>query len=48
MNALLQEIIDQEVYKEDYEQITVKLLFEEIPYQDAIHKLQRIIDYNLF
>ena len=35
MNRLLQEIIDKEVYKADYENITMKMLFEDIPYEIA-------------
>lgn len=48
MNALLQEIIDKEIYKKDYEDITAKMLFEDVPYITAIKTLQRIVDYKLF
>ena len=48
MNALLQEIIDNDVYKKDYENITAKLLFEEVSYNDVIKRLQEIVDCNLF
>lgn len=48
MNLLLQEIIDRDVYKEDYEKITSKMLFEEVPYDVAIKALQHIVDYQLF
>ena len=48
MNLLLQEIIDKDVYKEDYEKITSKMLFEEVPYDVAIKALQHIVDYQLF
>ena len=41
-------VVETSLYIKAYEQITVKLLFEEISYQDAICTLQRIIDYNLF
>lgn len=48
MNSLLQEIIDKEIYKKDYEDITVKMLFEEVSYDVAIKALKTIADYSLF
>lgn len=48
MNGLLQEIIDKEVYKADYENITMKMLFEDIPYEVAIGKLKKVLEYKLF
>ena len=48
MNALLQEIIDKDVYKKDYEDITEKMLFKEVPYATAIKALQKIVDCKLF
>ena len=48
MNVLLQEIIDKDIYKKDYEDITAKMLFEDVPYISAIKTLQRIVDYKLF
>lgn len=48
MNSLLQEIVDKAVYKKDYEDITQKMLFEEVPYQIAILALQKIVDCKLF
>lgn len=48
MNRLLQEIIDKEVYKADYENITMKMLFEDIPYEVAIGKLKKVLEYKLF
>ena len=48
MNALLQEIIDKDIYKKDYENITEKMLFEDVPYATAIKTLQKIVDYKLF
>ena len=46
MNILLQEIIDKDIYKKDYEDITAKMLFEDVPYISAIKALQRIVDYK--
>lgn len=48
VNSLLQEIIEKAVYKKDYEDITEKMLFEEVPYDIAIQALQNIVDYELF
>lgn len=48
MNRLLQEIIDKEVYKADYENITMKMLFEDIPYEVAIGRLKKVLEYKLF
>ena len=48
MNSLLQEIIDKAIYKNDYEDITVKMLFEEVSYDVAIKALKTIADYSLF
>ena len=48
MNVLLQEIIDKDFYKKDYENITEKMLFEDVPYSTAIKTLQKIVDYKLF
>lgn len=48
MNVLLQEIIDKDIYKKDYENITEKMLFEDVSYATAIKTLQKIVDYKLF
>ena len=48
MIDLLQEIIDKDIYKKDYEDITEKMLFEDVPYSTAIKTLQKIVDYKLF
>lgn len=48
MNALLQEIVDKAVYRQDYEDITAKILFEEVPYETAVAALQKIIDSGIF
>ena len=48
MNKLLQEIIDEEAYKKDYEDITMKMLFEETDYETAVIKLQQVVTYGLF
>lgn len=48
MNALLQEIIDKAVYKQDYEEITEKILFEEVTYETAAAALQKILKSGIF
>lgn len=48
MNVLLQEIIDKDIYKKDYEEITSKMLFEEVSYGTAKEALQRIVNFKLF
>lgn len=48
MDALLQNIVDQSVYRQDYQDITSKILFEEVPYETAVAALQKIIDSGIF
>ena len=48
MKELLGEIIDKDVYREDYENVTETLLFEPLPYRDAIGALAKIRDSGLF
>lgn len=48
MNSLLQEIIDKEVYKKDYQDITEKILFDKVEYETAIEALKTIVDFKLF
>lgn len=47
LKDLLQEIVDKSIYKNDYETITVNLLFENVSYETAIGALQEIIDSGL-
>jgi hypothetical protein len=48
MNTLLQEIIDKAVYKQDYEDITARILFEELPYEIAAAALRKVIESGIF
>ena len=48
MNALLQQFVDQAVYKQDYETVTAKILFEEVPYKIASTALRKIIASGIF
>lgn len=47
LKNLLQEIIDKNIYKSDYEAITTGLLFEEVPYETVRSSLQKIINSGL-
>ncbi len=48
MNDLLREIVDKAVYRQDYEDITARILFEEVPYETAVTALQKIIESKIF
>ena len=48
LKALLNEIIEKDVYKSDYEKITSALLFEKLSYDDAVKALEQIVNSNLF
>lgn len=48
LKDLLLKIINEEAYRSDYESITETLLFEDVPYKQAILTLQKICDSNLF
>lgn len=45
---LLQKIMDEQVYKADYETLTVQLLEENISYNTAVTSLTDIIDMHIF
>lgn len=45
---LLSDIIEKEVYRSDYEEITESLLFESVSYDTAIKALKQILKSNLF
>jgi len=47
LKFVLQEIIDNDAYKDDYERITRKLLFEDVSYRAAISVLQKIVNSKL-
>lgn len=48
IKQVLTEILENEIYKQDYETITKKLLFENVPYETAITGLKTIVESNLF
>lgn len=48
INDLLTEIIEKEIYRNDYENITGKLLFTPLPYETAIDGIEEMISKNYF
>lgn len=48
LQALLHEIIDKDIYKEDYEEITSKLLFEKVTYTTVISSLEEISELAIW
>ena len=48
MNLLLKEIVDNRTYKEDYDSITLSLLFKPVEYDKAITVIDKVIEENLF
>lgn len=48
INDILGEIIERSVYKNDYDEMKRQLLFEDVPYNDAIETLRRIMNTSLF
>ena len=48
INQVLQEIVDTEAYKYDYEEITSGLLFSPLGYDEAVTSIVEIIQLNLF
>lgn len=48
LNQLIQQIIAEETYKQDYRTITEDLLFEAVSYEQAVETLKTIIKSGLF
>ena len=48
INSLLQEIVEKDVYKSDYEDITYGLLYKKVDYFTALSAIQKVIDSNIF
>ena len=48
INDILEEIVDKEIYRNDYETITRKLLFTYLPYETAIDGIKEIISRGYF
>ncbi len=45
---ILQQIIDEKIYLKDYENVTEKVLFEDVSYEKAITAIEKIIDSKIF
>lgn len=48
ISKLLNRIIDEDAYKQDYETITSLLLEEKVTYKDVVKALKQIVDSGLF
>ena len=48
MPKMLIKILNEEFFKSDYNEITQTLLFEDIPYTEAITVFNKIIESNMF
>lgn len=48
MNELLQEIIDTNAYKADYESKTYNMLYKKVSYEEAVETLKKIIEKKIF
>lgn len=48
VQELLNLIIEKEIYKDDYESITVKLLEETVSYEETIKSLKKIVESGMF
>lgn len=45
---VLREVLDKKIYKEDYETITIPLLFESVSYEEAVTTLENILQSGIF
>ena len=48
INELLKKIIEEETYKSEYKNITEKILYETVSYEEVIFAIKKIIDSNVF
>lgn len=48
VNDVLAEIVDKEIYRQDYETITGKLLFTYVPYETVVSGIKEIIRRGYF
>ncbi|MCR5540113.1 MAG: nucleotidyl transferase AbiEii/AbiGii toxin family protein [Ruminococcus sp.] len=48
VNTVLREIVDKKIYKDDYDTITVPLLFESVSYDMAVSALENILQSGIF
>ena len=48
VKSCLQEILDRDIYKKDFESITIPLIFEAVSYDEVKTNLQKVVDSGLF
>ena len=48
VSEVLQEVIDKKIYKDDYETITIPLLFESVSYDTVVSALKTILQNGIF
>lgn len=48
INTLLNDIVEKDIYKKDYNEVTHKLLYEDIGYQEAVSIIKKIKEMPLF
>ena len=48
IKKVLTEILEKEIYRQDYEAITNQLLFENVSYETAISGLKAVVESSLF
>ena len=48
VTEVLQEVIEKKIYKEDYETITIPLLFESVSYDTAVSALRAVLQNGIF
>ena len=48
VKSCLQEILDRDIYKQDFECITIPLIFEAVSYDEVKTNLQKVVDSGLF
>ena len=48
ISEVLTRIIDEEVYKRDYDNLTMQLLEEQVSYETVIETLKKIADSKIF
>lgn len=48
IGQLLNEIVEKDIYKSDFNNVTAQLLFEKVTYEQAIETLENIIDSRFF
>lgn len=48
INLLLKEIIEKDVFKNDYNDVTKLIIYDNINYEDTIKTLRKIIEYDIF